>query len=295
VGAGTVEFIVEQRAPTAMPALLHGDEHPAAGGAPGHRGHHRPGPGGVAAARGRRRAAAAAQDELRITGHAIEARICAENPDNNFLPATGTLQVCAGPAHVAFASSAHARCAWIRRARGRRHQPVLRLDGGQAHRARRHREQALARLDAALAAHPHRGPGDQRAVPAPGGGAAPTRSPGRPGHRADRAREAVLFKQEPWALPLAAAAAVAAHAAGRARQPRAPTPSAAATAGARTGCRCMCSCRRGATQIVAIDLLAHAGEDAVRGRPPDRAHAGQGGVVRRAGGRQGAARASPWP
>ncbi len=33
------------------------------------------------------------QDQLRITGHAIEARICAENPDNNFLPATGTLQV----------------------------------------------------------------------------------------------------------------------------------------------------------------------------------------------------------
>jgi 3-methylcrotonyl-CoA carboxylase alpha subunit len=33
------------------------------------------------------------QDQLHITGHAIEARICAENPDNNFLPATGTLQV----------------------------------------------------------------------------------------------------------------------------------------------------------------------------------------------------------
>ena len=33
------------------------------------------------------------QDQLRIAGHAIEARICAENPDNNFLPATGTLRV----------------------------------------------------------------------------------------------------------------------------------------------------------------------------------------------------------
>jgi 3-methylcrotonyl-CoA carboxylase alpha subunit len=42
------------------------------------------------------------QDQLRITGHAIEARICAENPDNNFLPATGTLHVYAKPAHVAF-------------------------------------------------------------------------------------------------------------------------------------------------------------------------------------------------
>ena len=33
------------------------------------------------------------QEQLRIHGHAIEARICAENPDNNFLPATGTLHV----------------------------------------------------------------------------------------------------------------------------------------------------------------------------------------------------------
>ena len=33
------------------------------------------------------------QDQLRLNGHAIEARICAENPDNNFLPATGMLQV----------------------------------------------------------------------------------------------------------------------------------------------------------------------------------------------------------
>lgn len=42
------------------------------------------------------------QDQLRITGHAIEARICAENPDNNFLPATGILQVYTKPAHTAF-------------------------------------------------------------------------------------------------------------------------------------------------------------------------------------------------
>ncbi|MDN5536636.1 acetyl/propionyl/methylcrotonyl-CoA carboxylase subunit alpha [Comamonas sp.] len=34
-----------------------------------------------------------AQSELRIQGHAIEARICAENPENNFLPATGHLAV----------------------------------------------------------------------------------------------------------------------------------------------------------------------------------------------------------
>ncbi len=33
------------------------------------------------------------QEQLRMHGHAIEARICAENPDANFLPATGTLAV----------------------------------------------------------------------------------------------------------------------------------------------------------------------------------------------------------
>ena len=45
------------------------------------------------------------QDQLRMRGHAIEARICAENPDANFLPATGTLQVARWPAHVAFERS----------------------------------------------------------------------------------------------------------------------------------------------------------------------------------------------
>ena len=42
------------------------------------------------------------QGELKIHGHAIEARICAENPDNNFLPATGTLQVYRKPQATAF-------------------------------------------------------------------------------------------------------------------------------------------------------------------------------------------------
>ncbi|MDO9400124.1 MAG: acetyl/propionyl/methylcrotonyl-CoA carboxylase subunit alpha [Polaromonas sp.] len=42
------------------------------------------------------------QDQLRIHGHAIEARICAENPDNNFLPATGTLHVYGLPPCVSF-------------------------------------------------------------------------------------------------------------------------------------------------------------------------------------------------
>ncbi|MFG6430910.1 acetyl/propionyl/methylcrotonyl-CoA carboxylase subunit alpha [Roseateles sp. LYH14W] len=42
------------------------------------------------------------QHELRMLGHAIEARICAENPDGGFLPATGRLDVARWPAHVAF-------------------------------------------------------------------------------------------------------------------------------------------------------------------------------------------------
>ena len=47
----------------------------------------------------------ALQGELVMRGHAIEARICAENPDANFLPATGSLQVMRWPAHAAFTRS----------------------------------------------------------------------------------------------------------------------------------------------------------------------------------------------
>ncbi len=42
------------------------------------------------------------QDQLVIKGHAIEARICAENPDAGFLPATGSLDVLRWPPHVQF-------------------------------------------------------------------------------------------------------------------------------------------------------------------------------------------------
>ncbi|MBC7938542.1 MAG: ATP-grasp domain-containing protein, partial [Chitinophagaceae bacterium] len=45
------------------------------------------------------------QEQLAIRGHAIEARICAENPEANFLPATGTLQVARWPQHVSFERS----------------------------------------------------------------------------------------------------------------------------------------------------------------------------------------------
>src|SRR5574343_642986 len=42
------------------------------------------------------------QDQVTLTGHAIEARICAENPDAGFLPATGTMDVLRWPPHVRF-------------------------------------------------------------------------------------------------------------------------------------------------------------------------------------------------
>ena len=42
------------------------------------------------------------QDQVALRGHAIEARICAENPDKGFLPATGRLAVARWPEHVAF-------------------------------------------------------------------------------------------------------------------------------------------------------------------------------------------------
>jgi 3-methylcrotonyl-CoA carboxylase alpha subunit len=45
------------------------------------------------------------QEQLKMHGHAIEARICAENPDANFLPAIGSLQVARWPAHVSFERS----------------------------------------------------------------------------------------------------------------------------------------------------------------------------------------------
>jgi 3-methylcrotonyl-CoA carboxylase alpha subunit len=46
-----------------------------------------------------------AQPQLAIRGHAIEARICAESPDANFLPASGTMHVARWPPHVSFARS----------------------------------------------------------------------------------------------------------------------------------------------------------------------------------------------
>jgi 3-methylcrotonyl-CoA carboxylase alpha subunit len=46
------------------------------------------------------------QADVPLRGHAIEARICAENPDANFMPAIGTMEVARWPAHVAFSRNA---------------------------------------------------------------------------------------------------------------------------------------------------------------------------------------------
>jgi len=97
------------------------------------------------------------QDELRIHGHAIEARICAENPDSNFLPATGRLDVYRTPPSTSFerAHSAGAPSAPVRVDAGVREGDAV-LPYYDSMIAKlivwgADREQALARLDAALA------------------------------------------------------------------------------------------------------------------------------------------------
>ncbi|GLU31919.1 acetyl/propionyl/methylcrotonyl-CoA carboxylase subunit alpha [Trinickia caryophylli] len=51
------------------------------------------------------------QDELRVEGHAIEARIYAENPSRGFLPSTGTLKYLRMPAGAAFSIGEPVRAA----------------------------------------------------------------------------------------------------------------------------------------------------------------------------------------
>ena len=96
------------------------------------------------------------QEQLRITGHAIEARICAENPDNQFLPATGQLKVYGLPEHVTFERTAGGNSAVnVRVDSGVREGDTISpyYDSMIAklivHGATR--EQALARMDEALA------------------------------------------------------------------------------------------------------------------------------------------------
>jgi 3-methylcrotonyl-CoA carboxylase alpha subunit len=146
------------------------------------------------------------QEELRITGHAIEARICAENPDNQFLPATGTLSVYRKPACTAFERGA------VRVDDGvREGDAISPFYDSMVAKLIVHgdtREQALARLDEALAQTHIVGLATNvqflRLV---------ARSDAFAQAKLDTAliqrEQAVLFQQERVGLPLAAAAAVA--------------------------------------------------------------------------------------
>jgi 3-methylcrotonyl-CoA carboxylase alpha subunit len=90
------------------------------------------------------------QSELRIHGHAIEARICAENPDAQFLPATGRLDVYRTPQGAASFDRADLRFdAGVRE--GDAISPFYDSMIAKLIVWGADREQALARLDAALA------------------------------------------------------------------------------------------------------------------------------------------------
>jgi 3-methylcrotonyl-CoA carboxylase alpha subunit len=91
-----------------------------------------------------------AQAQLRIDGHAIEARLCAENPDANFLPATGRLDVFRTPPAAPFTRGTVRLDAGVREGDSitPHYDPMIaKLIVWGADRA-----QALARLDQALAA-----------------------------------------------------------------------------------------------------------------------------------------------
>jgi 3-methylcrotonyl-CoA carboxylase alpha subunit len=206
VGAGTVEFIVEQRPDGSMNFFFMEMntrlqvEHPVTEAITG-----------LDLVEWQLRVAFGeklplAQEQLRINGHAIEARICAESPDNNFLPATGTLHVYGKPICTSFERGA------VRIDDGVREGDTISpyydsmvaklIVHGQT------REEALARLDQALAQTHIVGLSTNvqflRYV---------LRTPSFAQANLDTAliqrEEALLFKQEPVGLALAGAAAIA--------------------------------------------------------------------------------------
>ena len=146
------------------------------------------------------------QDQLHIHGHAIEARICAESPDKQFLPATGRLQVYRKPACSAFERGP------VRVDDGvREGDPISPFYDSMVAKLIVHgatRDEALARLDRALAQTHIVGLATNvqflRHV---------IRSESFAKAQLDTAliprEQAVLFHQEPLGLPLTAAAVVA--------------------------------------------------------------------------------------
>ena len=206
VGAGTVEFIVEQRPDGTMNFFFMEMntrlqvEHPVTEAITG-----------LDLVEWQLRVASGeklplAQDQLRIHGHAIEARICAESPDNNFLPATGTLHVYGLPPSVSFERGLVRVDAGVRE--GDAISPYYDSMIAKLIVHGDNREQALARLDEALAQLHIVGLSTNvqflRHV---------VQSRSFAQADLDTAliprEEAVLFKQEKLGLPLAAAAAVA--------------------------------------------------------------------------------------
>ncbi len=206
VGAGTVEFIVEQRADGSMNFFFMEMntrlqvEHPVTEAITG-----------LDLVEWQLRVASGqplplAQDQLKINGHAIEARICAENPDNNFLPTTGTLHVYDKPVCTAFESGTVRIDDGVRQ--GDTISPFYDSMVAKLIVHGRTREEALARMDEALAQTRIVGLNTNvqflRYV---------VRSPSFAEANLDTAliprEEAVLFKQEPVGLSLAAASAIA--------------------------------------------------------------------------------------
>jgi 3-methylcrotonyl-CoA carboxylase alpha subunit len=213
VGAGTVEFIVEQAAGGKMNFFFMEMntrlqvEHPVTEAITG-----------LDLVEWQLRVAAGEplplqQHQLRIHGHAIEARICAENPENNFLPATGRLLVYRKPECTSFQRSDAAGIATLPRIDDgvREGDTISPFYDSMIAKLIVHadtREQALARLDQALAQTHIVGVasnvqflrhvvGSRSFAQADLDTALITRE------------HAVLFSQEPLGLPLAAAAAVA--------------------------------------------------------------------------------------
>ncbi|MCM5678511.1 acetyl/propionyl/methylcrotonyl-CoA carboxylase subunit alpha [Schlegelella sp. S2-27] len=145
VGAGTVEFIAEQDGRfyfMEMNTRLQ-VEHPVTEAITGHD-----------LVEWQLRVAAgerlpALQDELRIRGHAIEARLCAENPEAQFLPATGWLRVFRMPRASEFDVAPVRVDAGVRE--GDEISPYYDSMIAKLIVHGETREQALSRLDAALA------------------------------------------------------------------------------------------------------------------------------------------------